>query len=100
MNTNVACGGTSWDGTGNYGDYVKACGEGEACNVDGTCGVVCPSGTTVNKNGVCITDCCAGKNVDLIPHVVHNCYNNCVDTTIINGKIMMENRKLKINVGK
>lgn len=36
--------------------------------------------------------------VDLITQVVHNVESNNVDTTIINGKVLMENHKLTIEV--
>lgn len=45
-----------------------------------------------------ISDICLYPNVDLIPYVVHNCFYNCVDTTIVNGNILMQDKKLKINV--
>jgi 5-methylthioadenosine/S-adenosylhomocysteine deaminase len=36
--------------------------------------------------------------VDLVNLIVHNCYGDIVDTTIINGNILMKNRKLLIDV--
>lgn len=35
---------------------------------------------------------------DLIPFIVHNCFYNVVDTTIIDGKILMMDKELKIDV--
>lgn len=35
---------------------------------------------------------------DIIPFVVHNCFYNCVDTTIVDGNILMQNKELKINI--
>lgn len=35
---------------------------------------------------------------DLIPFIVHNCFYDVVDTTIIDGKILMMDRELKIDV--
>ncbi len=35
---------------------------------------------------------------DLIPFIVHNCFYDVVDTTIIDGKILMMYRELKIDV--
>ncbi len=36
--------------------------------------------------------------VDLITNVVHNACFDCVDTTIINGEVLYENKKLKLNI--
>ena len=35
---------------------------------------------------------------DLIPFIVHNCFYDVVDTTIIDGKILMMDKELKIDV--
>ena len=35
---------------------------------------------------------------DLIPFIVHNCFYDIVDTTIIDGKILMMDKELKIDV--
>jgi 5-methylthioadenosine/S-adenosylhomocysteine deaminase len=35
---------------------------------------------------------------DLIPFIVHNCFYDVVDTTIIDGRILMMNKELKIDV--
>lgn len=45
-----------------------------------------------------ISDICLYPAVDLIPHIVHNCFYNCVDTTIVNGNVLMQDRKLKIDI--
>jgi len=45
-----------------------------------------------------ISDICLYPSVDLIPHIVHNCFYNCVDTTIVNGNILMKDKKLKIDI--
>jgi len=44
------------------------------------------------------SDICLNPVSDLIVHVVHNCFYDCVDTTIVNGRILMEKRELKIGV--
>src|SRR5699024_7036910 len=36
--------------------------------------------------------------VDLITNVVHNACFLCVDTTIIDGEVLYENKKLKLNI--
>lgn len=45
-----------------------------------------------------ISDIVLYPAIDLIPYIVHNCFYNCVDTTIINGNILMQERELKIDV--
>lgn len=35
---------------------------------------------------------------NLISLIVHNCFGNVVDTTIINGKILMKNKKLMLDI--
>lgn len=45
-----------------------------------------------------VSDICLYPMVDVIPFVVHNCYFNCVDTTIVNGKVLMKNKKLLLDV--
>ena len=36
--------------------------------------------------------------IDLITNIVHNISINNVDTTIINGEILMQNNSLKLNI--
>ena len=45
-----------------------------------------------------ISDICLCPSFDIIPFVVHNCFYDCVDTTIVNGNILMRNKELKIGV--
>ena len=45
-----------------------------------------------------VDDICINPVVDIISHVVHNCFSNSVDTTICNGKILMRDKKLCIGV--
>ncbi len=45
-----------------------------------------------------IDDICLYPVSDLISFVTHNCYFDCVDTTIINGEILMENKKLLLDI--
>jgi 5-methylthioadenosine/S-adenosylhomocysteine deaminase len=45
-----------------------------------------------------ISDICLYPVCDLIPFIVHNCFYDCVDTTIVNGKILMEGKRLNIDV--
>ncbi len=45
-----------------------------------------------------ISNICLYPACDLISFVVHNCWFDCVDTTIINGRILMENKEFKIDV--
>lgn len=45
-----------------------------------------------------VSDICLYPNGDLIPFIVHNCFYDCVDTTIVNGRTLMMNKELKIDV--
>lgn len=45
-----------------------------------------------------INDICLCPIVDVIPFVVHNCFFDCVDTTIVNGRVLMKNKKLLLDI--
>ncbi len=45
-----------------------------------------------------ISDISLYPTYDLIPFIVHNCFYDVVDTTIIDGKILMMDKELKIDV--
>lgn len=45
-----------------------------------------------------IRDICMSPCADLIPFIVHNCFYDCVDTTIVNGNILMADKKFKIDI--
>ena len=37
-------------------------------------------------------------STELINNIVHNAFYNCVETTIVNGKILMENKQIKADL--
>ncbi len=78
QNSPNACAPTTWDGSGNYTDYVHACGN-MSCSEDGIC--ACTSGSSLNEVGVCIADRCdlTGKE-----HIV-NINNNTCDVNSCNN---------------
>lgn len=44
------------------------------------------------------TDLATFPSTELINNIVHNAFYNCVETTIVNGKILMENKQIKENL--
>ena len=45
-----------------------------------------------------VNDICVNPVVDVINHVVHSCWYNQVDTTIVDGRILMRDKQLCIDI--